>query len=54
MLSDRFAILNNRKRAIIALIHSIFFLAVAAVQLAISRALPFSVRGDRAASGIRC
>jgi len=45
---DRFAIINNRKRAIIALIHSVFFLGVAAVQLAISRALPFSARGTGA------
>ena len=52
MLPDRFAIINNRKRAIIALIHSIFFLGVAGVQLAISHALPFSLRGERATAGI--
>ena len=45
---DRFAILNNRKRAIIALVHTVFFLGVAAVQLAISHALPFSAHGTRA------
>ena len=39
-----FAIINNRKRAIIALIHSVFFLGVAGVQLAISHAEPFSGR----------
>jgi len=52
MLPDRFAIINNRKRAIIALVHSIFFLGVAAVQLAISHALPFSPRGQEATAGI--
>jgi len=49
---DRFAILNSRKRAIIALIHTVFFLGVAAVQLAISHALPFSVHGERATAGM--
>ncbi len=49
---DRFAILNSRKRAIIALIHTVFFLGVAAVQLAISHALPLSLRGGRATAGI--
>ena len=49
---DRFAIINNRKRAIIALIHSVFFLGVAAVQLAISHALPLRVRGERAMAGM--
>jgi len=49
---DRFAIINNRKRAIIALIHSVFFLGVAAVQLAISHALPLSLHGERAKAGI--
>ena len=48
---DRFAIINNRKRAIIALIHSIFFLGVAAVQLAVSHAVPLSLRGERAIAG---
>jgi hypothetical protein len=49
---DRFAIINNRKRAMIALIHSVFFLGVAAVQLAISHALPFSPRGTGARAGM--
>jgi hypothetical protein len=49
---DRFAIINNRKRAIIALIHSVFFLGVAGLQLAISHAEPFSMRGGRVAGGI--
>lgn len=48
---DRFAIINNRKRAIIALIHSVFFLAVAAVQLAISHAVPLNVRAGKATAG---
>ena len=49
---DRFAIINSRKRAIIALIHSVFFLGVAGVQLAISHAAPFSIRGERVTGGI--
>jgi hypothetical protein len=52
MFMDRFAIISNRKRAIIALIHSVFFLGVAGVQLAISHAAPFSIRGDKVAGGI--
>lgn len=48
---DRFAIINNRKRAVIALIHSVFFLGVAGVQLAISRAEPFSIRGEKVIGG---
>jgi len=48
---DRFAIINSRKRAIIALVHSVFFLGVAGVQLAVSHALPLSVR-SRATSGL--
>jgi hypothetical protein len=46
-----FAIINNRKRAIIALIHSVFFLGVAAVQLAISHATPFSAHGEKVLGG---
>jgi len=49
---DRFAIINNRKRAIIALVHSVFFLGVAGVQLAISRAEPFPIRGEKPTGGI--
>jgi hypothetical protein len=48
---DRFAIISNRKRAIIALVHSVFFLGVAAVQLTISHAAPFSLRGEKAVAG---
>jgi hypothetical protein len=49
MFMDRFAVITNRKRAVIALVHSVFFLGVAGVQLAISHAAPFSVRGDKVA-----
>jgi len=52
MFMDGFGIINNRKRAIIALIHSVFFLGVAGVQLAISHAAPFSLRGQKATAGI--
>jgi hypothetical protein len=51
MFMSRFAIISNRKRAIIALIHSVFFLGVAAVQLAISHAAPFSLRSQKAVAG---
>ena len=51
---DRFAIINNRKRAVIALIHSVFFLGVAGVQLAISRAEPFSIRGEKLPAELSC
>jgi hypothetical protein len=50
-LMDRFAIINSRKRAIIALVHSVFFLGVAAVQLTISHAAPFSIRSEKAVAG---
>lgn len=49
---DRFAIINSRKRAIIALVHSVFFLGVATVQLAISHASPFSTRAANAKAGM--
>lgn len=48
---SRFAIINNRKRAVIALVHSVFFLGVAAVQLAISHAAPYSLRGEKVVAG---
>ncbi len=51
MFMDRFAIINNRKRAIIALIHSIFFLGVAGVQLAISHAAPFALHSEKVIAG---
>lgn len=46
-----FAIINNRKRAIIALVHSVFFLGVATVQLAVSHAVPYSLRGQKVVAG---
>jgi hypothetical protein len=51
-LMDRFAIITNRKRAVIALAHSVFFLVVAALQLALSRAAAFSLHGEKATAGI--
>jgi hypothetical protein len=50
-ITDRFAIINNRKRAIIALIHSVFFLGVAGVQLAISHAAPLSLHKGKMVGG---
>jgi len=49
---DRFAIITNRKRAIIALVHSVFFLGVAGVQLAISHAAAFPIHGEKRIGGI--
>ncbi len=37
---DGFRILTNRRRAMIALVHTVFFLAIAVVQLALSRPTP--------------
>ncbi|MFZ1134621.1 MAG: hypothetical protein WAN69_06735, partial [Candidatus Korobacteraceae bacterium] len=47
-----FSILNSRKRAIIALIHTVIFLGVAALQTALSHAKAFSLHGDKAVGGI--
>ena len=47
-----FSILNSRKRAIIALIHTVIFLGVAALQTALSHARAFSLHGDRVVGGI--
>ncbi len=47
-----YAIITNRKRAIIALVHSVFFLLVASLQLALSRTTAFSLRGEKATAGI--
>jgi FtsH-binding integral membrane protein len=49
---DRFAIITNRKRAIIALVHSVFFMGIAGVQLAISHATAFSIHGEKRIGGI--
>jgi len=48
---ESFSILNSRKRAIVALVHSIVFLAVAGMQAAISHAEPLAIHGSRATSG---
>ena len=47
-----FSILNSRKRAVIALIHTVIFLGVAALQTALSHAKAFSLHGDRVVGGI--
>ena len=49
---DRFAVITNRKRAIVALLHSMLFLLVAALQLTLSRATAFSLHGDKATAGV--
>ena len=49
---NSFSILNSRKRAIIALIHTIVFLCVAALQTALSHASAFSLHGDKVVGGI--
>ncbi|HVP50403.1 MAG TPA: hypothetical protein VMT56_04185 [Candidatus Bathyarchaeia archaeon] len=47
-----FSILNSRKRAVIALIHTVFFLGVAAFQTALSHAKAFSLHADKVVGGI--
>lgn len=47
-----FSILTNRKRAIIALAHTVIFLCVAALQTALSHAKAFSWHGDKVVGGI--
>lgn len=47
-----FTILNSRKRAIIALIHTIVFLCVAALQTALSYASACSLHGNKVVGGI--
>src|SRR5271165_493921 len=49
---DSFSILTNRKRAIIALVHTVLFLCIAALQTALSHAAGFSLHGDRVVGGI--
>ncbi|HVP54831.1 MAG TPA: hypothetical protein VMU45_07535 [Candidatus Eisenbacteria bacterium] len=46
-----FSILNSRKRAIIALVHTVIFLGVAALQTALSHAKAFSLHGDKVVGG---
>jgi hypothetical protein len=47
-----FSILNSRKRVIIALIHTVVFLCVAALQTAVSHASAFSLHGNKVVGGI--
>ena len=47
-----FAILNSRKRAMIALIHTIVFLCVASLQTALTHASAFSVHRDKVVGGV--
>ena len=49
---EAFGILTNRKRAIIALVHSVFFLAIAGIQLAVSHAEAFSAHREKMVSGV--
>lgn len=49
---NSFSILTNRKRAIIALAHTVIFLCVAALQSALSPAKAFSLHGDKVVEGI--
>jgi len=49
---NSFSILNSRKRTIIALIHTIVFLCVAALQTALSHASAFSLHGNKVVGGI--
>jgi hypothetical protein len=47
-----FSILTNRKRSIIALVHTVIFLCITALQTALSHARAFSLHGDKVAGGI--
>jgi len=49
---ESFAIITNRKRAIIALVHSVFFLGIAGIQLAMSHAVAFSIHAEKSLGGI--
>jgi hypothetical protein len=49
---DSFSILTNRKRAIIALVHTVLFLCIAALQTALSHAAAFSLHGDKVVGGV--
>ena len=46
-----FTILNSHKRTIIALVHTIVFLWVAALQTALSHASAFSLHGNKVVGG---
>jgi len=47
-----FSILNSRKRAIIALIHTVVFLFVAALQAALSHTRAFSLHDNKVVGGV--
>jgi len=49
---DAFSILNSRKRAVIALVHSVFFLLLAGIQAAVSHAEPISFRTSKPAGAL--
>ena len=49
---EPFSILNSRKRAIIALVHTVVFLCVVALQATLSHAKAFSPHGDKVVGGI--
>ncbi|MFZ0707130.1 MAG: hypothetical protein WAM71_16135 [Candidatus Korobacteraceae bacterium] len=49
---ESFSILNSRKRAVIALVHTVVFLTVAGIQAAVSHAEPLAIHGSRATSGL--
>ena len=49
---DEYAILNNRKRAIIALVHSVFFLLIAVRGAATSVAMPIWMAGTAMPSAL--
>ena len=49
---ESFSILNSRKRAVIALVHSVFFLGIAGIQAAVSHAEPLSLHGSRTIGGV--
>jgi hypothetical protein len=47
-----FSILNSRKRAVVALAHSIIFLLIAGMQAAVSHAEPLTFRGSKSVGGL--
>ena len=49
---DSYSILTNRKRAIIALVHTVLFLCIAALQTSLSHAAAFSLHSDKVVGGI--
>jgi hypothetical protein len=51
-MTHSFVILNSRKRAVIALVHTLLFLLIAGLQLALSHAKPFTTHGSGMRGGI--